>query len=586
MSGPTENLQVEQRLKELVEAFSGNPKSARGDMRALLASEPDAFLAAAVPLIKGDTESAGLLYLLDLLQASNLLPVCDPSLLTVEEDVQIARKIMETDPFVDLKLARRISTSGSAGVISMNPAVAGRILEVLDVISDRSRILPMLVQLFRHPNPFVRSKAALLIGRGNKSAQWAEGLMNEPDGRVRANSIEALWGVDTPAARAVFWEATKDRHNRVAGNALLGLYRVGDTASIRPILQMATHPQAGFRSTAAWIMGETDDPRFLPTLAQMIQEPDSKARHSVFRAIARIRHATSDAAAAPRLRVCICDAKPAPDGWRLVRAAVGLEDGAEVPGLLATRIVLWENSRMISDYAVQQSRAPESLSIGIAVSVHGGPAGADDSATAALDACVQIRQKQDRWVIAAYPGAAADPQTPPAAKSDQRPGAPGTDSELLSKELRNPSVVRPTAAEAAQYLLNAIASGGGSRNLLLLPGCADEPDFGDDQRPNWDAAVKKALSSSVSIHTVALAGSTPASLALILDLCEQTGGTSLLTDSPSGVVELCQKLYLTLLHPHDILYCPEPGAQTQARAELKLQVYAGQGYGEDVLVLP
>ena len=97
-------------------------------------------------------------------------------------------------------------------------------MEILGEISDRILILPSLMRLLRNANPHLRSKAALMIGRGSRSLTWAKRRLTDSDTRVRANAVEALWGMDTPEARELLDAASRDGNNRVAGNAWLGLY--------------------------------------------------------------------------------------------------------------------------------------------------------------------------------------------------------------------------------------------------------------------------------------------------------------------------------------------------------------------------
>src|SRR5581483_2076277 len=132
---------------------------------------------------------------------------------------------------------------------------------------------PSLVRLLRHPNPHIRSKAVLLIGRGNRSPKWIRQRLVDTDPRVRANAAEALWGVGTEEARDLLHSLVGDSNNRVAGNAVLGLYRLGDCAMITEILELAVHESAMFRATAAWVMGETGDPRFTEALAALLRDP-------------------------------------------------------------------------------------------------------------------------------------------------------------------------------------------------------------------------------------------------------------------------------------------------------------------------
>ena len=79
-------------------------------------------------------------------------------------------------------------------------------------------------------------------------------VLHEADPRVRANAIEALWWVDTPEARALLHLATNDSDNRVLGNALLGLYYLGDCAVLEQLIKLSADAPAGFRATAAWVL--------------------------------------------------------------------------------------------------------------------------------------------------------------------------------------------------------------------------------------------------------------------------------------------------------------------------------------------
>src|SRR5205823_15021061 len=82
----------------------------------------------------------------------------------------------------------------------------------------------------------------------------------------------SLWGGTGPSASGVLWSAVKDTNNRVAGNALLGLYQLRDQNAAGHIIAMAADPQPLFRATAAWTMGQTSDPRFLPSLEKLARD--------------------------------------------------------------------------------------------------------------------------------------------------------------------------------------------------------------------------------------------------------------------------------------------------------------------------
>src|ERR1035437_10930718 len=112
--------------------------------------------------------------------------------------------------------------------------------------------------------------------------------LGESDPRVRANAIESLWGVDSPEARTLLNFAANDANTRVVGNALLGLYYLGESSVLADVVKLAAHDSALSRSSAAWVMGVAGDPRFAETLRRMISDPDAVVRKRVFAALGQI----------------------------------------------------------------------------------------------------------------------------------------------------------------------------------------------------------------------------------------------------------------------------------------------------------
>jgi hypothetical protein len=386
--------QLRERVSGLVRS-SGDPDTARKKLAELLVADPPSFRAAALQVLPGLGDPSSRRGLLDLMLKAGLLPVCDPALIGLDEELALTRDLLELDPQLDMTLARRLSGASSAG-----EEVVQRVLVLLNAIPENARILPMVVKLLRHESPNVRSKAALVIGRASKTPQVMKGFLSESDSRVRANAIEALWGIDSASARAVLREAADDPSNRVVGNALLGLYRLGETTAVPRILQMAAHPQAAVRTTAAWVMEQTGSPRFLPVLAQMVRESNPTARAWVFRAINKLKRTASGAARLPRLRVHLTGASFPAGKPRTLLAVIATEDGREIPSLPATSILLWEDSRTVVDYRVRPLGRPDSLRLGLAL-----PLG--DTGDRARTALTRLKRGQDRWQECRYADAGA-----------------------------------------------------------------------------------------------------------------------------------------------------------------------------------
>src|SRR5205807_10315946 len=104
---------------------------------------------------------------------------------------------------------------------------------------------------------------------------------------------EAMWGVDSAEAQMLLRYALTDSDHRAVGNALLGLYYLGDCSVIPKIVKMAAHEAGLFRAAAAWVMGETGDPRFIKVLVRMLADLNTIVRKRAFAALGRIKAAAA-----------------------------------------------------------------------------------------------------------------------------------------------------------------------------------------------------------------------------------------------------------------------------------------------------
>jgi len=96
-----------------------------------------------------------------------------------------------------------------------------RALDILDQTSCGRRLLPVVGHLVDHRNNRISAKATLFVGRRVQNPSWTAKQLTQPDARVRANAVEALWGVDSPAAAGILEDCSGDRNHRVVGNSLL-----------------------------------------------------------------------------------------------------------------------------------------------------------------------------------------------------------------------------------------------------------------------------------------------------------------------------------------------------------------------------
>ena len=219
-------------LNNLVRNFEADAAGSRKQIRDLMDNDRKLFFCHAMEIVKSSGDSRGGQFVVALLAANGMLlqALSDPTL-TRDEALALGRAAKRVDPMVDTSLARGLADSmmGDGSVVISDPA---RLMEILCEIADPARVMPSLMRLLRHPNAYLRSKAVKMIGQGSRSVKWVMGRLSESDPRVRANAVESLWGVDTPEARTLLNFAASDSNNRVVGNAVLGLYYIGEAAAL------------------------------------------------------------------------------------------------------------------------------------------------------------------------------------------------------------------------------------------------------------------------------------------------------------------------------------------------------------------
>lgn len=278
-------------LERAVAEFQSNPLSAQV-MRRFASDTPVIFAPVAVSMLLTATETAGFRYLAMLLvkQPSLFRQLADPLLFTRPQAVTLTRRLMSVDPSLDVRFARQLPARNGSTPDTINGPAAERALDILDEISLGKRIVPVLSHLTRHPDGKISAKATLLVGKRVQNVAFAKRLIGEEtDPRIRANAIEAVWGNDTPPVQKLFWECVEDRHNRVVGNALVGLYLAGEETINGVVTRFANDYKPEFRMTSAWTMGRIGNADFVSTLSPLIKDQHPGVRSAALRSLQNIR---------------------------------------------------------------------------------------------------------------------------------------------------------------------------------------------------------------------------------------------------------------------------------------------------------
>jgi len=256
--------------------------------------------------------------------------------------------------------------------------------------------------------------------------------LGESDPRVRANAIESLWGVDSPEARTLLNFAANDANNRVVGNALLGLYHLGESSVLADVVRLAGHESALFRSSAAWVMGEAGDPRFTEALRPMISDPDAKVRKRAFAALAQIKAANAQPSIGERWHVAgRMLAGESLKGLRRLMLAVAAEDMREQPKVAPLQFILSERAQYITSYQTSAKPLPESMSVVFVI-----PRSREAAAGAFFEGvlnCLRWKRPSDLWSVLPYIQT-EDGEVPP--PRDPEPPLFTANSDALAAALR------------------------------------------------------------------------------------------------------------------------------------------------------
>ena len=574
-SAPSANLPVNDPrtiLEALVRNFERDVAENRKLIREQLDNDPEVFYKNAIALLTNSDESRGFQHLVVLLVSGGFLlrALCDADL-SREQAMSLARAATRANPMADVELARGLADSAVQAEGPVPLEAAPRLMEILAEISDGSRIAPSLMRLMRHSNPYIRSKAVLMIGRGSLSVKWVRGRLSEADPRIRANAIEALWGVDSADAQVLLRSALADGNNRVVGNALLGLYRAGDCTTIVDIVKMAGHENALFRATAAWVMGETGDPRFTETLVRMLVEPNTTVRKRALAALRGIKAASAQNAHGTQWRMAgILSHQPGDllRGHRKVHLAVTTENGQDFPKILPTQFLLSENGQNILSYRVTEKPPVEAMSVLFLFPRTGDPETAPWNQGALK--CLAWKRPSDLWADLAYLPS-DDLESRGHAIDEPPPFTSGSDA-LTASFSKTPG--RMDCSELWETLWRCVrpdqAPARGKRHLIVVA----NQEIG---RVAGHGLITNLINSRSSLQVIS-SNPNPA----LEDFCRKSRGRFQTFEKEGEILEMVQQAYLNLTTRYEISY---PSVSREA-VEVKARVQTPAGWGEVKIPIP
>jgi len=224
-------------------------------------------------------------------QSAYLTLLFDPEFLPLAEARRAMLVMRGADARFLMKLSRAMEDATAADRLL-------RALTLIEDIEDYSAFYPRLCTLTWHPDNYIRSKAVLALCKMRPNRTVIDRQLESPDGRVRANAVEALWYAPVGSVTRVFREALGDNHHRVVVNALIGLYHHKDESFHEKMAALAGHPEPRFRVALAWALGHIREERLVPLLERLAADssPEVRTRAEASLAAARIGSEAKDSA--------------------------------------------------------------------------------------------------------------------------------------------------------------------------------------------------------------------------------------------------------------------------------------------------
>jgi len=286
---------VDAYLERAIDEFDTNHLSTRL-IRRLAEDFPGLFLTAALRYLKTNEQSNALRFLttVAIRQEAMFEYLTSPDASSRENAVNLFSRFLEIDPSFDVKLAERLPNRRESNLSDALDSVhSTRALDILDQTSRGRRLLPIVGHLPSYRDTRISGKATLFVGRRIQNPSWTKKQLVQADQRVRANAVESLWGLDSPAAVSLLEDCVDDINNRVLGNSLLGLHLLGRSEVERRVFGLAEAGKYQFRSTAAWILGKMSGDECVQRLTVLVKDDHPQVRSTALRSLIEIRRAVA-----------------------------------------------------------------------------------------------------------------------------------------------------------------------------------------------------------------------------------------------------------------------------------------------------
>ena len=569
-------------IEKLVDRLHERPAEFEEGLRNLLRRDLGAFRNSALAIARANATSPRHARLIQFLSQVHLLAqaAADPAESSVESAVTLARAAAAAGAPVDQDLAALLKASLKMTREARSTARLLQLLEILYALDRGNLALPHQTELSAHPDPRVRSRAALLIVRATRNAGWVASRLLKDEPRVQAEAVEAMWGIEDDDCRGVLKLAAGSPHSRVAAAALVGMHLLGDAGAAAALLKMGAQDAAASRVDAVWAMGQTEDARFLPFLTARFATADAGLRPAVLRSLTRIRRRVRAWSESGEMAVSVCGAADLGDGSRKLELALSSNVAEDITCLNASHFAVFERGSLITEYSFASQ--PNAPLLAVAFEMPRIVSPADPYAECldnALISCLQLKRKCDFWCIDRYSLDSGNrqqvdeiasicvplPSDPALAPHFKKHHGFAMDADVIRKVIPG-AVHRERAARdvltGIRRLFESTYRIGGNRHVFLF---IDPDSAGEVSDRPMEELVQRAEGYNIAVH--GLVPDPQCRPTALHTFCRATPGGSVDAAPLEQIPQLLAALYRGLLNRHEITYRCEgpPAEETEVR---------------------
>ncbi|HYW46158.1 MAG TPA: HEAT repeat domain-containing protein [Bryobacteraceae bacterium] len=330
-------------------------------------------------------------------------------------------------------------------------------------------------------------------------------------------------------------------------------------------------------------MGESGDPRFTKALGKLMREPHGDIRARAFEALGQIRAATALACQGGEWRVAGRFNRSMQSGWRRLQLQVSSQDGKEQIQLLPTQFILTEEAKNVASYTVEESLAPDFLSIAFLFPRPGDP-GAAPFNQGVLSA-LRWKRPSDLWSALQFiPKARQLEASLAGQKIAVAPAEPRVEEDLPLQFTCDPETARAAFLKVAPKLECSDLWGAIRRSAQLRNGpvrgkrhAIIYSQHESGSAPGYAETASAAKTSPTVVNAISLEPN-----AMLANLCHLTKGTFQTIDAEGEAAAAVEQMCLNLMARYTIRYQP---ADPEA-ASLAIRVQSEDGWGEVTLPIP